>query len=65
LERQRELLNELDLDLGYPGTAAEGTRGRAGTPKKTHLPDGWLSTREMSDEHRVMIKAAELDISGG
>ena len=65
LERLRELLNELDLDLGYPGTAAEGTRGRAGTPKKTHLPDGWLSTREMSDEHRVMIKAAELDISGG
>ncbi|MGP9781701.1 tRNA dihydrouridine synthase DusB [Glutamicibacter sp. AOP12-B1-11] len=65
LERLRELLNELDLDLGYPGSAAEGTRGRAGTPKKTHLPDGWLSSREMSDEHRVMIKAAELDISGG
>ncbi|MGP9605814.1 tRNA dihydrouridine synthase DusB [Glutamicibacter sp. AOP33-2CA-4] len=65
LARLRELLNELDLDLGYPGSAAEGTRGRAGTPKKTHLPDGWLSSREMSDEHRVMIKAAELDISGG
>lgn len=65
LERLRELLNELDLDLGYPGAAAEGTRGRAGTPKRTHLPDGWLNTREMSEEHRVMIKAAELDISGG
>lgn len=65
LERLRELLNELDLDLPYPGAAAEGTRGRAGTPKKTHLPDGWLNSREMAEEHKAMIKAAELDISGG
>lgn len=65
LERLRELLDQLDLDLGYPGAAAEGTRGRAGTPKRTHLPDGWLSSREMTEEHKIMIKAAELDISGG
>ncbi|WPR65674.1 tRNA dihydrouridine synthase DusB [Glutamicibacter protophormiae] len=65
LERLRELLDQLDLDLPYPGDAAEGTRGRAGHPKKTHVPDGWLDSRIMTDAHREMIKAAELDISGG
>ena len=65
LARLRELLDQLDLDLPYPGEGAEGTRGRAGHPKKTHVPDGWLDNRVMSDAHREMIKAAELDISGG
>ena len=65
LARLRELLDQLDLELPYPGVGAEGTRGRAGHPKKTHVPDGWLDTRTMTDAHREMIKAAELDISGG
>lgn len=65
LARLRELLDQLDLELPYPGVGAEGTRGRAGHPKKTHVPDGWLETRTMTDAHREMIKAAELDISGG
>ena len=29
------------------------------------VPDGWLDNRVMSEAHREMIKAAELDISGG
>jgi nifR3 family TIM-barrel protein len=61
----RELLDQLDLSMPYPGKDAEGQRGRAGSPKKTHLPDGWLATREMDEKHKAMISAAELDVSGG
>ena len=65
LEVLRGLLDQLDLSMPYPGKDAEGQRGRAGSPKKTHLPDGWLATREMDEKHKAMIAAAELDISGG
>jgi nifR3 family TIM-barrel protein len=61
----RELLDELDLSLGYPGAAVEGPRGRAGSPKKPHLPDGWLGSRELGDAERLGLVAAELDVSGG
>ncbi|GAA1747013.1 tRNA dihydrouridine synthase DusB [Kocuria aegyptia] len=61
----RELLDELDLSLGYPGEAVEGPRGRAGSPKKPHLPDGWLGSRELGDAERLGLVAAELDASGG
>ncbi|MFF5793990.1 tRNA dihydrouridine synthase DusB [Paeniglutamicibacter sp. NPDC012692] len=65
LEVLRGLLDQLDLDMPYPGKDAEGQRGRAGSPKKTHLPDGWLSTRDLNENHKAMISAAELDVSGG
>lgn len=65
LEVLRELLDQLDLEMPYPGADAEGQRGRAGHPKRTHLPDGWLDSRELNDKHKAMISAAELDISGG
>jgi nifR3 family TIM-barrel protein len=65
LEVLSELLAQLDLSMPYPGKDAEGQRGRAGSPKKTHLPDGWLATREMDEKHKAMISAAELDVSGG
>ena len=61
----RELLDELDLDAPYPGADVEGPRGRAGSPKKPHLPDGWLDSRELNAEQQAMIQAAELDVSGG
>ncbi|GEM_PF-5049769 len=48
----------------YPD-AADGPRGRAGKPKKPHLPDQWLESRELSENQRAMIGAAELDVSGG
>ncbi|MDR3202414.1 MAG: tRNA dihydrouridine synthase DusB [Bifidobacteriaceae bacterium] len=41
------LLGELDLDAPYPGQAAEGRRGRAGTPRRPTLPEGWLDSREL------------------
>ena len=41
----RELIAQLDHSIGYPGAAVEGSRGRAGSPKQPHLPDGWLDSR--------------------
>jgi hypothetical protein len=61
----RELLDELDLTLGYPGADVEGPRGRAGSPRRPHLPDGWLDSRELGDAERLGLSAAELDVSGG
>ncbi|WP_129659791.1 tRNA dihydrouridine synthase DusB [Rothia halotolerans] len=61
----RELLGELDLSLPYPGAAVEGPRGRAGSPKRPHLPQGWLDSRTVDDAERLGLLDAELDISGG
>lgn len=63
-------LEELSARLGaiedqpYP-EAADGPRGRAGSPKKPHVPDGWLDSRYLSEVERERIRAAELAISGG
>lgn len=65
LAELREKLDALDLDQPYPGPAAEGQRGRQGSSKKPHVPDGWLNSRELSDEHRAKLLEAELSVSGG
>ncbi len=59
------LLGELDRSQPYPGEAAEGQRGRQGSPKKPHVPYGWLDDRELSDELRRQLHEAELSVSGG
>jgi nifR3 family TIM-barrel protein len=59
-----DLLAELDLDAPYPGAAAEGQRGRAGTPKRTVLPEGWLDSREIG-AHARSLSESEADTSGG
>ncbi|MCK6080623.1 tRNA dihydrouridine synthase DusB [Microbacterium sp. EYE_5] len=59
------LLATLDLDAPYPGAAAEGQRGRAGTPKRPALPDGWLDSREIGQAASTALADAELDTSGG
>lgn len=61
----RRKLDELDHDAPYPGEAAEGQRGRAGSPKRPILPYGWLDSRELSDEFRITLQEAELSVSGG
>jgi len=63
--RLDELLGQLDLDQPYPGAGAEGQRGRAGTPKRPSLPDGWLDSRDLSEAFRRELDAAELSVSGG
>lgn len=59
------LLDTMELDAPYPGAAAEGQRGRAGTPKRPALPDGWLDSRELGAEASCALAEAELDHSGG
>lgn len=58
-------LAALDLDQPYPGEAAEGQRGRAGSPKRPILPYGWLDSRELSEDFRRDLHEAELSVSGG
>ncbi|KQX69546.1 tRNA dihydrouridine synthase DusB [Angustibacter sp. Root456] len=66
LARLDELLAELDLTQPWPGDAAEGQRGRAGTPqKRVALPEGWLDSRELEGESARAIREAELSVSGG
>ncbi|WP_342022184.1 tRNA dihydrouridine synthase DusB [Arthrobacter citreus] len=65
LEVLRELLDQLDPEAPYPGADAEGPRGRAGSPKKTALPENWLESRELNAAQKSVISAAELNISGG
>lgn len=65
LEALRELLDQMDTDSPYPGVDAEGPRGRAGTPKRTALPNNWLAERDLNEEQQANIAAAELDVSGG
>ncbi|WP_292831962.1 tRNA dihydrouridine synthase DusB [Microbacterium sp.] len=59
------LLATLDLAAPYPGAAAEGQRGRAGTPKRPALPDRWLDSRELDAAESSAMADAELDHSGG
>jgi nifR3 family TIM-barrel protein len=65
LQHLDDLLGELDWSAPYPGLAAEGQRGRAGTPKKTSLPDRWLESRTLGAADRATVAEAEIDASGG
>ncbi|MCL2467387.1 MAG: tRNA dihydrouridine synthase DusB [Micrococcales bacterium] len=59
------LLAQLDLDQSYPGPGAEGPRGRAGSPKRPALPDGWLDSRGLSEAFEANLREAEASVSGG
>ncbi len=65
LQQLDDLLGQLDWEQPYPGEAAEGPRGRAGTPKRPSLPDGWLLSRELDAARRAEVSEAELHNSGG
>lgn len=65
LARIDELLATLDAAAPYPGAAAEGPRGRAGTPKRPSLPDGWLRSRSLTATQRGGLTEGEGDTSGG
>lgn len=65
LAHMDDLLGELEADAPYPGEDAEGPRGRAGTPKRPALPDGWLTSRSLGAGDRQTVAQAELDASGG
>ncbi|MDO4243041.1 MAG: tRNA dihydrouridine synthase DusB [Actinomyces sp.] len=62
LARMRERLPD---EVPYPGPAVEGPRGRAGTPKRPHLPEGWLDSPYLTADERVLLGQAESEVSGG
>mgnify|MGYP002654287052 CR=1 FL=1 len=59
------LLATLDRTLPYPGDEAEGPRGRLGSAKSCALPEHWLDSRSLSEQHRTQLQLAELSVSGG
>jgi nifR3 family TIM-barrel protein len=65
LAHMDQLLSELDREAPYPGLDAEGQRGRAGSPKKPALPDGWLNSRELDEGSMNDLTDTESGPSGG
>lgn len=65
LSEIRNLLATLDRTLPYPGDEAEGPRGRLGSAKSCALPEHWLDSRSLSEQHRTQLQLAELSVSGG
>ncbi len=59
------LIATMDPNAPWPGDAAEGQRGRAGSPRTVALPERWLDSRELDEQQRRRIAEAELDVSGG
>jgi nifR3 family TIM-barrel protein len=60
-----DLLAGLDLAALWPGEPAEGQRGRAGSPRRVALPEGWLDSQELNEASAAMVAQAELSVSGG
>ncbi|MBL3687051.1 tRNA dihydrouridine synthase DusB [Leucobacter zeae] len=64
LEQMDEIFATMDADMPYPGEDAEGPRGRAGSPKRTVLPHGWLDSRTSDSADRAAVAEGER-IDGG
>ncbi|MFN2318896.1 MAG: tRNA dihydrouridine synthase DusB [Dermatophilaceae bacterium] len=60
-----DLIATLDPSAPWPGEAAEGQRGRAGSPRVVALPEGWLASPDLDDATRARLAAAEISVSGG
>ena len=60
-----DLIAGLDLEAPWPGDPAEGQRGRAGSPRRVALPDGWLDSRGLNAASAAVVAQAELSVSGG
>jgi len=65
LKEMDVILADLDRDSPYPGADAEGQRGRAGSPKRPSLPDGWLNSREINSGDMRELVDTESSHSGG
>ncbi|MDE9367541.1 tRNA dihydrouridine synthase DusB [Luteipulveratus sp. YIM 133132] len=60
-----DLIASLDLSQPWPGDAAEGQRGRAGSERHVVLPDGWLDSQRLDGAAAEAVAQAELSVSGG
>lgn len=68
LEQMDEIFATMDASMPYPGEGAEGQRGRAGSPKRVVLPDGWLKSRSSDGVDFSELVEAErqgLGVDGG
>jgi nifR3 family TIM-barrel protein len=65
LQHMDQLLGQLDSTIPYPGEDAEGPRGRLGGVKSCSLPENWLLSQELSEDHKMQLNQAELSVSGG
>ena len=59
------LIATLDPDVPWPQGAADGPRGRAGSPRVVALPENWLASREVDETWARRLAAAELSVDGG
>ncbi|HET9654913.1 MAG TPA: tRNA dihydrouridine synthase DusB [Kineosporiaceae bacterium] len=65
VEEFERIVARLDGGQPYPGEAAEGPRGRTGSPRRVSLPEGWLDRRELTSGDATEVLQAELSVSGG
>lgn len=65
LAHMDSLFADIDRSIPYPEEAAEGPRGRAGSPRRPILPEGWLDSRETASINFDDLQEAERDDSGG
>ena len=65
LEQMDEIFSTMDATMPYPGEGAEGQRGRAGSPKRVVLPDGWLKSRTSEGVDYSELVEAERQGLGG
>ena len=65
LQALDDLIGTMDLDVPWPGDAAEGQRGRAGSPRVVALPENWRRSRELDEAQAAQVAQAELSVSGG
>ncbi|WP_413319669.1 tRNA dihydrouridine synthase DusB [Agrococcus sp. 1P02AA] len=59
------LLGALDHASPYNAEGVEGQRGRAGSPRRPALPDGWLDSPTLSPAQREALIEDESDTRGG
>ena len=59
LAELEDLLGTLDADEPFPPVAVGAPRGRAGSPRRVVLPEGWLDDRAWG------TVTGELHVSGG
>lgn len=64
LEHMDEIFSKMDREMPYPGIGAEGQRGRAGSPKRPKLPEGWLDSRDSAHIDYAELASAEIDDNG-
>ncbi|QOK21649.1 tRNA dihydrouridine synthase DusB [Janibacter indicus] len=59
------LIATMDPSSPWPGAAAEGQRGRAGSSRVVALPENWLASQELDEDQRAQVAAAEQSVADG